>query len=127
MKNFSISFSLSKDDYKNFYKTINKAVMPQRLKFSAITFVVAFILAFMKFYSLAVTSVCLMFIMFFLGDFINQVYILRMNDKSKIGKRKTTVDFYSDHFEIIYLPDENFKGKSERKRKISFKISKCRP
>ena len=119
MKNFSISFSLSKDDYNNFYKTINKAVMPQRLKFSAITFVVAFILAFMKFYSLAVTSVCLMFIMFFLGDFINQVYILRMNDKSKIGKRKTTVDFYSDHFEIIYLPDENFKGKSERHYPLS--------
>ena len=114
MKNFSISFSLSKDDYKNFYKTINKAVMPQRLKFSAITFVVAFILAFMKFYSLAVTSVCLMFIMFFLGDFINQVYILRMNDKSKIGKRKTTIDFYNDHFEIINYPDQYFKGKSER-------------
>ena len=40
MKNFSISFSLSKEDYKNFYKTINKAVMPQKLKFSAIAFVV---------------------------------------------------------------------------------------
>lgn len=114
MKNFSISFSLSKEDYKNFYKTINKAFMPRRLKFSAITFVVAFVLAFMKYYSLAVTSICLMCILFFLGDFVNQIYILRMNDKSKIGRRRTTVDFYSDHFEIIYLPDEAFKGKSER-------------
>ena len=42
-----------------------------------------------------------------------------MNNKSKIGRRITTVDFYSDHFEILYLPDENFKGKSERHYPLS--------
>ena len=36
-----------------------------------------------------------------------------------IAKRKTTIDFYSDHFEILYLPDELFKGKSERHYPLS--------
>lgn len=119
MKNFSVTVSLNKEDYKNFYKTINKALMPRRLKFAAISFVVAFAFILMKYYSLAVTGFCLMCIMFFLGDFVNTVYIMRMNDKSAIGKRKTTVDFYSDHFELIYYPDEKFKGKSERHYPLS--------
>ena len=49
-----------------------------------------------------------------MADVINRTYIMRMNDKSKIGKRKTTIDFYNDHFEIINYPDQYFKGKSER-------------
>ena len=119
MKNFSITFTLTKEDYKKFYRTINNALMMQRLKYSAIVLLVAFIFTVMNLYSLAVTAFCLMSILFFLGDIINRVYILRMNDKSKIGRRKTTVDFYSDHLEILCLPDENFKGKSERHYPLS--------
>ena len=119
MKNFSVTFSLNKEDYKKFYGTIHKALMMQRLKYSAITLFIAFVFTVMNLYSLAVTAFCLMCIMFFLGDIINRVYILRMNDKSKIGRRKTTVDFYSDHLELLYLPDENFKGKSERHYPLS--------
>lgn len=114
MKNFSIDFSLTKSDYKNFYKTINKSLFLQRLKFTAIALTVTFILTAINLYSLAVTSFFLMFILFFIGDIINRIYIMRMNDRSRIGKRKTTVDFYNDHFEIINYPDEYFKGKSER-------------
>ncbi|MBQ4267020.1 MAG: YcxB family protein [Clostridia bacterium] len=114
MKNFSIDFSLTKSDYKNFYKTINKSLLLQRLKFTAIALTVTFILTAINLYSLAVTSFFLMFILFFIGDIINRIYIMRMNDRSRIGKRKTTVDFYNDHFEIINYPDEYFKGKSER-------------
>ena len=114
MKYFSITFSLKKEDYKNFYKTINNSLLLQRLKFSAIILGITFIFMVMNLYSLAVTAFFLMFILFFVGDLINRTYILRMNDKSKIGKRPTTVDFYSDHIEIIYLPDEYFKGTSER-------------
>ncbi len=114
MKNFSINFSLTKADYKNFYKTINKSLLLQRLKFTSITLTVTLIFTVMNLYSLAVTSFFLMFILFFIGDIINRTYIMRMNDRSKIGKRKTTIDFYNDHFEIINFPDEYFKGKSER-------------
>lgn len=114
MKNFSISFTLTKEDYKKFYKTLNESMTMQRLKLTAISLVVAFAFTLMNLYSLAVTAFFLMFILFFLGDIINRTYIMRMNDKSRIGKRQTTVDFYNDHFEIVYLPDENFKGKSER-------------
>ena len=119
MKNFSITFSLEKEDYKKFYATINKALLPQRLKYAAITLVVPVGFLILKYYSLAVTTLCLLWIMFFLSDIVNRIYILRMNDKSKIGRRKTTVDFYTDHFEILYLPDENFKGKSERHYPLS--------
>ena len=114
MKYFSITFSLKKEDYKNFYKTINNSLLLQRLKFSAIILGITFIFMVMNLYSLAVTAFFLMFILFFVGDLINRTYILRMNDKSKICKRHPTVDFYSDHIEIIYLPDEYFKGTSER-------------
>ena len=119
MKYFSITFSLKKEDYKNFYKTINNSLLLQRLKFSAIILGITFIFMVMNLYSLAVTAFFLMFILFFVGDLINRTYILRMNDKSKIGKRPTIVDFYSDHIEIIYLPDENFNGKSERHYPLS--------
>lgn len=114
MKNFSICFSLKKEDYKNFYKTINKALFPQRLKLTAITFTVTAVLAVMKMYSLAVSACCLMFILFFISDIVNRTYVMRLNDRSIIGKRRTTVDFYNDHFEIVNNPDEYFKGKSER-------------
>ncbi len=119
MKNFSITFSLNKEDYKKFYRTIHNALMMQRLKYCAIMLFITFVFTVMNLYSLAVTAFCLMVILFFLGDIVNRVYILRMNDKSKIGRRKTTVDFYSDHFEILYLPDELFKGKSERHYPLS--------
>lgn len=119
MKYFSITFNLKKEDYKNFYKTINKSLMVQRLKFSAIALAITFIFTVMNLYSLAVTAFFLIFILFFMTDLINRTYIMRMNDRSKIGKRPTTVDFYSDHLEIIYFPDENFKGKSERHYPLS--------
>ena len=114
MKNFSINFSLTKKDYRNFYKTINQTLLLQRLKYLAITLTVSIVFAVLKFYSLAVTSFFTMFILFFIGDIVNITYILRMNDRSRIGKRRTTIDFYNDHFEIINYPDEYFKGKSER-------------
>lgn len=119
MKFFSISFALSREDYKYFYKTINKSMFLQRLKFTAIALAAALVFTVMNLYSLAVTAFFLMFIMFFVTDIINRVYIMRMNDRSKLGRRKTTVDFYDNHFEIIYLPDENFKGKSERHYPLS--------
>lgn len=119
MKNFSITFSLTKEDYKKFYKTIYSAMLMQRVKLFSIILVVSFILAIMELYSLVVTAFCLMTIFFFLADIVNRVYILRMNDRSKIGKRPTTIDFYSDHFEVLYLPDEYFKGKSERHYPLS--------
>ena len=114
MKNFSIEFSLSKSDYKKFYNTVYKTLLAQRLKLAAISLTVSFVFAVLSFYSLAVTTFFLMFILFFMADIINRTYIMRMNDKSKIGKRKTTIDFYNDHFEIINYPDQYFKGKSER-------------
>lgn len=119
MKFFSISFMLQKEDYQYFYKAVNKAMLTQRLKLTAIALTVAFVFVVMNLYSLAVTAFFLMFILFFVSDIINRTYIIRMNDKSKLGKRRTTVDFYSDHFEMIYLPDENFKGKSERHYPLS--------
>ena len=104
MKNFSINFCLTKKDYRNFYKTINQTLLLQRLKYLAITLTVSVVFAFFKFYSLAVTSFFTMFILFFIGDIVNITYILRMNDRSRIGKRRTTIDFYNDHFEIINYP-----------------------
>lgn len=93
MKNFSINFCLTKKDYRNFYKTINQTLLLQRLKYLAITLTVSIVFAVLKFYSLAVTSFFTMFILFFIGDIVNITYILRMNDRSRIGKRRTTIDF----------------------------------
>ena len=119
MKIFSINFCLTKKDYRNFYKRINQTLLLQRLKYLAITLTVSVVFAVLKFYSLAVTSFFTMFILFFIGDIVNITYILRMNDRSRIGKRRTTIDFYNDHFEIINYPDEYFKGKSERHYPLS--------
>ena len=91
MKIFSISFNLRKEDYKNFYNAVNKSMNVQRFKLMAIILTVVFALIVMQLYNLAVTAFFLLFVMFFLADIVNRVYIMRMNDKSTLGKRKTTV------------------------------------
>lgn len=114
MKFFSISFTLQKDDYKFFNEVINKSLMVQRLKYTAIALAILLVFTVMNLYSLAVTAFFLLFILFFVADIINRIYFMKMNEKAKIGKRHTVIDFYDNHFEVIYLPDENFKGKSEK-------------
>ena len=119
MRIFSVSFRVTKEDYKKFYSTINKSMNVQRLKLLAIMLTISGVLAVLNFYSLAVSAFFLLFIFFFLGDVVNRVYIMKTNEKSLLAKRRTTIDFYSDHFELIYLPDELFKGKSERHYPLS--------
>lgn len=119
MRIFSVSFNITKEDYRKFYNIVNKSMNPQRLKLLAIMLTVSCVLGVMNLYSLAVSAFFLLFIFFFLGDVVNHFYIMKNNEKSLIAKRKTTIDFYSDHFEILYLPDEMFKGKSERHYPLS--------
>ncbi len=119
MKHFSISYFLSEKDYDIFYKMVNKSLFLQRVKLTTVVLAVVFIFTIMNLFSLGVTAGFLLLIMFFLADVINRTYIIKKHHKSKIATRKTVVDFYSDHIELFYLPDENFKGVSEKHYPLS--------
>lgn len=114
MKFFSISYTLENEDYKYLSMVINKSFFMQRLKYTAIALGIAFIFTLTNLYSLGVMAFFLLLILFFVGDIVNRTYMMKANQKSTIAKRPITVDFYDNHFEIICLPDENYKGKSVR-------------
>ncbi len=114
MKHFSISYTVTKEDYDCFNKEVNKAMLHKRLKFTAVMLAISLLFFLLGLYSMGVTVFFGIFINFFVGDIVNRTYMMKTTLKSKIGKRPVTIDFYNDHFEILHFPDEYYKGKSEK-------------
>lgn len=117
MKYFSLSFKLDEHDYQNYNRILTKAILLSKAKFFLLP-VIAIIVGLSIFDILDVYSAIIMALIapvfLFTTVLLNKEYYRVTFKKSKIIKRYLTVDFYDDHIEEKYTPDEYMNGYTER-------------
>lgn len=111
MKYFTLSYSLAKDDYKEYDSIYLKDLMKINLKRLPIYLIPVVICTFIAidvaFFFLIISALSIM-----LPLVINMQYSKERN-ASFIFKRDMTVDFYADHIVTRLLPDESFNSTTE--------------
>jgi len=122
MKYFSVSFSLTAEDYSSYSKSGMKATSLLRLRKMLIPVIIFVIMgfiektAFMILPLLFITSVVVPYI-------LDKEYISSLYNKSLILKKPINVDFYENHFVVSTKADEFSKSSSEKHYSFEWVIS----
>lgn len=114
MKYFSLTYSLTAKDYESYEKKMFFTIVLGRLKQLIFPFLIMTVFSVFIDVSLTVISVCLFIIAMILPNMANREFSKSTRKKSKLIRKPMTIDFYSDHFEVISEPDMNMKGYSVR-------------
>ncbi|MBR5437936.1 MAG: hypothetical protein IKV21_03360 [Clostridia bacterium] len=117
MKYFSVNFIPEKADVNK--KAILISILFGDLKnkmLSKLIFICAFILIgfFMNQYELIYYSFLAFILVPKIADIITVLSQIKMTDKSFLGKRPVTVDFYGDHIVYSFGSTERYKGTFEK-------------
>ncbi len=117
MKYFSLCYKLQEKDFQNYNKVITKAVFANKAK--VIILPIFMIAAFMLFlnqsdpYSM-ILMICYIPVYIFMSVILNREFYKTIFKKSKMMKRDITLEFYDNHIEEKYLPDEYSSSQIER-------------
>ncbi len=114
MKYFSLSYSLSKEDYSEYSKLGIKALTVTRLK--KIIFPLIFFIGMGLFYEEgSFLFIPVLFVVnFAVPIMVDREYVNALYKKSNLIRKTLTVDFYSDHFVLSTQPDVFSKCSSEK-------------
>lgn len=111
MKYFTLSYSLTAQDYKEYDNIYISDLIKLKFKKSYIYLLPVIICAFFDL-STAIIVAVMAVLSFLLSIFSAKEYSLRRN-KSFVFDRETTVEFYDDHIVTSLLPFGKYKGQTQ--------------
>ena len=113
MKILSLSYTPDAEDYVSYLKKAEPALFVMRVKRMLIPFVLMAAGGLMFGIYISVVALALLILSCLTPTLLSKEYI-KGYKSSRLVKRPVKLDFYEDHIEQLFLPDESFRGTNEK-------------
>ncbi len=113
MKYFSISYTLTAEDYNEYDRLYNRDYIKLRFKRLIPLYIVPVIIcAFIELQTAIIVGVMALFS--FILPFLGNREFSKLRGESSLFKRESTVEFYDNHIVTRLMPDGNFRSETEK-------------